>query len=59
MGYVLGIAKVGDETSTNSAFGLTWGAGLQLNKKWSLGYTLQWESAGKSKNHFGTVAFTF
>ena len=59
MGYVLGIAKVGGETSTNSAFGLTWGAGLQLNKKWSLGYTLQWESAGKSKNHFGTVAFTF
>ena len=59
MGYVLGLAKPFDEVVTSSAFGLTWGAGIQLNKKWSFGYTLQWESAGKSTSHYGTVAFTF
>lgn len=59
MGYLLGIAKVGGDTTTSSAFGLTWGIGLQLNQKWSLGYSLQFESNGKSKNHFATVAYTF
>lgn len=60
MGYVLGLAKdVADDVQTTSAFGLDWGIGIQLNKKWSLGYTLQWESAGKTKNHFGTIGFTF
>ena len=60
MGYVLGLAKgFDDKMTTSSAFGLTWGAGLQLNQKWSFGYSLQWESLGKSKSHFGTVAYTF
>lgn len=43
----------------HSAFGLTWGLGIQLNKKWSFGYTLEYESWGKTKGHFGTVGFTF
>ncbi len=60
MGYVLALAKgLDDKIAASSAFGLTYGFGLQLNKKWSFGYTLEWESAGKSKGHFGTVAFTF
>ena len=42
-----------------SAFGLTWGVGIQYNQKWSLGYTLQFESNGKSKNHFATIGYTF
>ena len=56
MGYVLGLAK---GPFVSSAFGLTWGAGIQYNEKWSLGYTLQYETAGKSKNHFATIAYTF
>ena len=43
----------------HSAFGLTWGVGIQYNKKWSLGYTLQYETWGKSKNHFATISYTF
>ena len=49
----------GTKMKGHSAFGLTWGLGLQLNKKWSLGYTLQYESWGKSKSHFATVGYTF
>ena len=59
MGYVLGLAKPLDEVLTNSAFGLDWGLGIQLNKKFSFGYTLQFESNGKTKNHFFTFGFTF
>ena len=72
MGYVLGLAKVpsweldddwevdfDDDIETSSAFGLDWGLGIQLNKKFSFGYTLQFESNGKSKNHFFTFGFTF
>lgn len=59
MGYVLGIASVGGNTDTSSAFGLSYGIGLQLDKKWSCGYTLQYETAGKSKAHYATIAYTF
>lgn len=60
MGYVLGLAKdFSDDVQTSSAFGLDWGIGLQLNKKFSFGYTLQFESNGKSKNHFFTFGYTF
>lgn len=40
-------------------FGLTWGIGLQLNKKFSFGYNLLYESWGKTKGHFGTISYTF
>ncbi len=60
MGYVLGLAKDGnDDVQTASAFGLDWGIGIQLNKKFAFGYTLQYESNGKSKNHFFTFGYTF
>ena len=61
MGYVLGIASVSGETNTNHNFGLDYGIGLQLNKKWSLGYTLEFakNKDGKGKSHYATVAYTF
>ena len=63
LGYVLGIYKdvFTDDTSTNSNFGLTWGIGLQLNKKWSLGYSLQYikNSNADGKSHYATIAYTF
>ena len=60
MGYVLGIASA-DGTSTNHNFGLDYGIGLQLNKKWSLGYTLEFakNKDAKGKSHYATVAYTF
>ena len=58
MGYVLGIYG-GDEVDTSSAFGLDWGIGIQLNKKFSFGYTLQYETYAESKNHFFTFGYTF
>ena len=62
LGYVLGLAKDwNDDMATSSGFGLTWGAGLQLNKKWSLGYTLEYAnfSGNGGTSHYGTIAFTF
>lgn len=58
MGYVLGITSTND-TDTWHAFGLTWGIGLQYKQKWSLGYTLEFESNGKSKSHFATIGYAF
>ena len=49
----------GTKMKAHSAFGLTWGLGIELNKKWSFGYTLQYESWGKTKSHFATVGFKF
>ena len=51
--------EVDSKMKGHSAFGLTWGLGIQLNKKWSFGYTLEYETWGKTKGHFGTVGFTF
>jgi len=59
MGYTLGIWSFGSETRTQSAFGLTWGIGLQYNKKVSLGYTLEYETNGETKSHFATLGYTF
>ena len=43
----------------NHGFGLTWGVGVQIKKKFNFGYTLQYETAFKSKNHFATIGYTF
>ena len=40
-------------------FGLTFGAGLQFNQKLSLGYTLQYDTYSKTKNHFATIGWSF
>lgn len=48
-----------DSMSANHGFGLTWGIGLQYNKKVHLGYSLQYETALKSKSHFATIGYTF
>ena len=49
----------GTSMSAHHGFGLTWGVGLQYNKKWSLGYSLLYETAGKSKSHLVTIGYTF
>lgn len=61
LGYVLGIVSGGGSTDTNHFFGLTYGIGLQLNKTWSLGYSLQYvkNGDGDGKSHYATVAYTF
>ena len=48
-----------DKMEANHGFGLTFGAGLQFNQKWSFGYTLLYETALKTKSHFGTIGFAF
>ena len=53
------IENAGTSMKGHSAFGLTWGIGVQYNQKWALGYTLQYETWGKSKNHFATISYTF
>lgn len=60
LGYVLGITD-SDKVRTDHFFGLTWGIGLQLNKKWSLGYSLQYikNGDGDGKSHYATVGYTF
>lgn len=40
-------------------FGLTWGFGVQINKKFSVGYSLQYETAFKTKSHLATIGFSF
>ncbi len=42
-----------------SAFGITYGLGLQFKQKFSVGYTLIYETAGSSKSHFATFGWTF
>ena len=42
-----------------SAFGLTYGLGFQFKEKFSVGYTLIYETAGSSKTHFATFGWTF
>ena len=54
------VIVVGDSSmEANHGFGLTFGAGLQFNQKWSFGYTLLYETALKTKSHFGTIGFAF
>ena len=42
-----------------SAFGITYGLGLQFKEKFSVGYSLVYETAGSSKVHFATFGWTF
>ena len=58
VGYTCILEKWGS-LYTDHGFGLTFGVGLQINKKYSLGYALQYETAGGSKNHFGTFGIAF
>ncbi len=46
-----------EENIANHAFGLTWGIGIQAFKWLSIGYSLQYETAFKTKNHFATISF--
>lgn len=45
------------ENIANHAFGLTWGIGVQAFKWLSVGYSLQYETVTKTKNHFATIGF--
>ena len=58
MNYVDG-GDFSEKMKGYSAFGLSWGIGIQYNEKISLGYTLQWESKFKAKNHVATISYTF
>ena len=49
----------GGKMEAHHGFGLTWGIGVQIKKKFNIGYTLQYETAFKSKNHFATFGYTF
>ena len=54
------VVVVGDDSmKANHGFGLTFGVGLQLNQKFSFGYTLQYETSCKLKTHFGTIGIAF
>ena len=54
-----GVLTIDEEMKGHSAFGLTWGLGLQLNKKFSLGYSLHYDTFTELKKHFVTFGFTF
>ena len=53
------VIVVDDSMKAHHGFGLQFGVGLQFKEKFSLGYQLQYETAGKSKTHFATFGFTF
>lgn len=57
--YDDGRMEIDEEMKGHSAFGLTWGIGLQLNKKISLGYTLEYDTFTEFKKHFATIGYTF
>lgn len=64
MGYTLGMIRVRDfddkkTTSTKSGFGLNFGLGLQVNKKYSVGYSLDYDSAFKIPYHMVKFGFAF
>ena len=62
LGYDLYLEKdFNDEVETWSGFGLNYGIGLQLNKKFSLGYTLLFTKYkfANCKGHYATIAYTF
>lgn len=49
----------GSSIKAHHGFGLTFGVGFQYNKKLNVGYSLQYETAFKTKNHFATIGWTF
>ncbi len=60
MGYSVALVEADDEEMTaNHGFGLTYGVGLQVCKKFNLGYSLQYETAFETKTHFATIGYTF
>lgn len=44
---------------TDHGFGLTFGVGLQIKKKYSIGYSLQYETGCSTKSHLATFGFAF
>lgn len=48
-----------DGMTAKHGFGLTYGLGLQVSKKFNLGYSLQYETACESLSHFATLGWTF
>jgi hypothetical protein len=58
-GDVIIVGDADSKMRAHHGFGLTFGVGLQFNQKLSFGYTLQYETALKTKSHFGTVAVAF
>lgn len=53
------VVVVNDSMKGHHGFGLSFGVGIQFKEKFSLGYTLQYETAGKTKCHFATFGITF
>ena len=48
-----------ESMGANHGFGLAFGVGVQFKEKLSIGYTLQYETALKTKCHFATIGWTF
>ena len=59
MGYTCVLADTLDGMDASHGFGLTFGVGLQLFKNVSIGYSLLYETAFKSKGHFATFNYVF
>ena len=55
-GILLG---VDESMKAHHGFGLSVGVGFQFMEKYSIGYTLQYETAGKTKSHFATLGWSF
>ena len=55
-GVIIGVEE---KMKAHHGFGLAAGVGIQFKEKFSLGYTLQYETAGKTKCHFATFGWTF
>ncbi len=49
----------GSSVNASHGFGLTFGCGVQFKKKINIGYSLQYETAFKTKTHFATIGYTF
>ena len=61
VGYSCVLAKDwwNGDMEANHGFGLTFGVGIQINKKYSIGYSLMYETAFKTKSHLATIGFAF
>ena len=65
MGWVCNLVK--EFEMTEHGFGLTWGIGAQYNKKFSIGYSLMYNTTLKNTildefeklSHFATIGYTF
>ena len=52
-------ATVDESMKAKHGFGLTFGVGVQFKEKFSVGYSLQYETGWKTKCHFATFGYTF